>query len=196
MAPVRPEILAIETQQIMQVSMLAIDDPDVIALWYGESDVRTPDFICDAASAALKRGQTFYTHKWGIPALRETLAAYSGGLYGTDIATDRITVTSSGMTGIMMAMQALVGAGDNILLVDPIWPNGASAAEVMGGEVRRVNLEANSQGDWHLDLVSVGECEDTSRGLDALSHHVHLLDDVVEVLALAQPVAHTMVPAL
>ena len=151
-APVRPEILAIETQQIMQVSMLAIDDPEVIALWYGESDVRTPDFICEAASAALKRGQTFYTHKWGIPALREALAAYSGSLYGTDIATDRITVTSSGMTGIMMAMQALVGAGDNILLVDPIWPNGASAAEVMGGEVRRVNLEANSQGDWHLDL--------------------------------------------
>ena len=51
-----------------------------------------------------------------------------------------------------MMMQALVGAGDNILVVDPIWPNGASAAQVMGGEVRRTSLEANSQGDWHLDL--------------------------------------------
>jgi aspartate/methionine/tyrosine aminotransferase len=151
-APLRPEVLAIETQQIMQVSTLAMDDPDVIAMWYGESDVKTPDFICDAASAALKRGQTFYTHKWGIPALRETLAIYNGGLYGIDVATERVTVTSSGMTGIMMLMQALVGAGDNILLVDPIWPNGASAAQVMGGEVRRVSLDANSQGDWHLDL--------------------------------------------
>ncbi len=151
-APLRPEVLAIETQQIMQVSTLAMDDPDVIAMWYGESDVKTPDFICDAASAALKRGQTFYTHKWGIPALRETLATYTGGLYGIDVSTERVTVTSSGMTGIMMLMQALVGAGDNILLVDPIWPNGASAAQVMGGEVRRVSLDANSQGDWHLDL--------------------------------------------
>lgn len=151
-APLRPEVLAIETQQIMQVSTLAMDDPDVIAMWYGESDIKTPDFICDAASAALKRGQTFYTHKWGIPALRETLATYTGGLYGIDVSTERVTVTSSGMTGIMMLMQALVGAGDNILLVDPIWPNGASAAQVMGGEVRRVSLDANSQGDWHLDL--------------------------------------------
>jgi aspartate/methionine/tyrosine aminotransferase len=151
-APLRPEVLAIETQQIMQVSTLAMDDPDVIAMWYGESDVKTPDFICDAAALALKRGQTFYTHKWGIPALRETLAIYNGGLYGIDVATERVTVTSSGMTGIMMLMQALVGAGDNILLIDPIWPNGASAAQVMGGEVRRVSLDANSQGDWHLDL--------------------------------------------
>ena len=151
-APIRPEILAIETQQIMQVSSLAMDDPEVIALWYGESDVSTPDFICAAATEALQRGQTFYTHKWGIPALRETLAAYTGNLYGVDISTDRVTVTSSGMTGIMILMQALVGSGDNIILVDPIWPNGGSAAQVMGGEVRRVSLEADSQGNWHLNL--------------------------------------------
>ena len=152
LAPIRPEVLAIETQQIMQVSRLAMDDPEVIAMWYGESDITTPEFICDAAASALRRGQTFYTHKWGIPRLRETLAVYTGGLYGTKIAKDRVTVTSSGMTGIMMMMQALVGAGDNILVVDPIWPNGALAAQVMGGEVRRTSLEANSQGDWHLDL--------------------------------------------
>ena len=121
LAPIRPEVLAIETQQIMQVSTLAMEDPDVIAMWYGESDVTTPAFICDAASEALRRGQTFYTHKWGIPKLRETLATYTGGLYGVDIATDRVTVTSSGMTGIMMLMQALVGAGDNILFYSKAW---------------------------------------------------------------------------
>ena len=151
-APIRPEILAIETQQIMQVSTLAMDDPEVIAMWYGESDVSTPDFICAAATDALQRGQTFYTHKWGIPKLRETLAAYTRNLYGVDVSTDRVTVTSSGMTGIMILMQALVGSGDNIILIDPIWPNGGSAAQVMGGEVRRVSLEANSQGNWHLNL--------------------------------------------
>ena len=164
LAPIRPEILAIETQQIMQVSTLAMDDPDVIAMWYGESDVTTPAFICDAASEALRRGQTFYTHKWGIPRLRETLATYTGGLYGVNIATDRVTVTSSGMTGIMMLMQALVGAGDNILLIDPIWPNGGSAAQVMGGEVRRVSLEANRQGDWHLHLEKlIAAADDRTR---------------------------------
>ena len=51
--PIRDSIAALETQQIMQVSELALDDPDVIPLWYGESDMPTPRFICDAATAAL-----------------------------------------------------------------------------------------------------------------------------------------------
>lgn len=160
LAPVRPGVLAIETQQIMQVSVLGMDDPEVIPLWYGESDVPTPGFICDAAAAALRAGQTFYTYKWGLPELRETLAAYTAGLYGADVSAGRITVTSSGMTGIMMVMQALVGAGDNVLMVDPVWPNAASAAEVMGGEVRRVSLQPNAQGDWHLDLDRLFDAAD------------------------------------
>ena len=58
LAQIRPEVLAIETQQIMQVSTLAMDDPEVIAMWYGESDITTPEFICDAAASALRRGRT------------------------------------------------------------------------------------------------------------------------------------------
>ena len=154
-APLRPEILAIETQQIMQVSTLAMDDPDVIAMWYGESDVKTPDFICDAAAAALKRGQTFYTHKWGIPALRETLATYTGGLYGIDVSTGRVTVTSSGMTGIMMLMQALVGGDrDNFIKTEAsarkqhhMPPYGRLAAIIVSGRNERaVDDAANALG--------------------------------------------------
>ena len=46
LAPIRPEILAIETQQIMQVSTLEMDEPEVIAMWYGESDITPPEFNC------------------------------------------------------------------------------------------------------------------------------------------------------
>jgi len=159
-AAIRPEIESLEVQQIMQVSVLAMDDPEVTPLWYGESDVTTPEFISEAAAAALRAGETFYTHKWGIPELRETLSTYMSTLYGTPVETDRVTVTSSGMTGIMMVMQALVGAGDNIVMVDPIWPNAAAAAEIMGGSVRRVSLEANAQGDWHLDLTRLQDAVD------------------------------------
>ena len=59
LAPIRPEVLAIETQQIMQVSTLAMDDPEVIAMWYGASDITAPEFICDAAASALRRGRPF-----------------------------------------------------------------------------------------------------------------------------------------
>ncbi len=151
----RPDIAALEPQQIMQVSALALGDPRVIPLWYGESDVPTADFVVHAAAEALAEGHTFYTHKRGIPELRAALARYSTSLYGVPVSEERISVTSSGMTGIMIVMQALVGAGDNVIVVDPIWPNAAGAIRVLGGEPRTVALEADREGGWRLDLERV-----------------------------------------
>ena len=58
----------------MQVSMLAMDDPEGIAMSFGETDVTTLELICDAAAAARRREQSFHTHKCGISRLGETLA--------------------------------------------------------------------------------------------------------------------------
>ncbi|MGH6621820.1 MAG: pyridoxal phosphate-dependent aminotransferase, partial [Alphaproteobacteria bacterium] len=90
--PIRARIRDLETQQILQVSQLALDDPKVIPLWYGESDVPTPAFINRAAAGALESGHTFYTHKQGIPELRAALAGYTGALYGVETSAERITV--------------------------------------------------------------------------------------------------------
>ena len=149
--PIRDSIEAIETQQIMQVSELALDDSNVIPLWYGESDKPTPRFICDAAAAALAAGETFYTHKRGIPQLREALVRYTASVYGSDVKLDRITVTSSGMTAIMIAIQVLIDPGDRVVLVGPVWPNAKAAVEVMGGDGHQLPLEFGNQG-WQLDL--------------------------------------------
>lgn len=151
MARIRPAIRDLELQQIGQVSSLAMGDPDVIPLWYGESDMPTPGFINDAAGAALAAGETFYTHKRGIPELRAALAHYTGRLYGTAVAEDRISVTSSGMAGIMTAMQMLVDPGDNVVIVGPVWPNARAAVEIMGGEPRTAALRFGDAG-WALDL--------------------------------------------
>src|SRR3546814_10332643 len=72
-------------------------------------------------------------------------------LYGVSVPVDRITVTSSGMQVIMLAMQALIGVGDELVVVSPVWPNIFSAAEIMGGVVRPVPLDGREDG-WHLDL--------------------------------------------
>src|SRR3546814_7908138 len=84
-AAIRPKIAARGTQQILQVSRLAMGDPRVIPLWYGESDVPTPAFINEAAARALAAGQTFYTHKRGIPELRAAIADYGSSLYGVPL---------------------------------------------------------------------------------------------------------------
>ena len=164
-APIRGRIRDLETQQILQVSQLALGDPDVIPLWYGESDVPTPDFINDAATASMAAGDTFYTHKQGIPDLRDALADYTNGLYGTAIAPERITVTSSGMTAIMMMMEMLVDEGDNVVIVGPVWPNARSAVEIMAGEPRTVPLRFGNEG-WRLDVEEVlARCDGRTRAV-------------------------------
>jgi aspartate aminotransferase len=57
--PVRASIRGLRASRIAEISALGMGDPDVIPLWYGESDLPTPAFIGGAATAALAAGHTF-----------------------------------------------------------------------------------------------------------------------------------------
>jgi aspartate/methionine/tyrosine aminotransferase len=151
-AGVRPIIAELPFTLIGQVAMAGMGDPDVVPLWYGESDMPTPSVIAAAAAAALQAGDTFYTFKKGIPELRAALARYASGLYRRPVGAERIIDTSSGMSGIMMMAQALIEPGDNVVVVTPVWPNIADVVRVMGGDVREVPLDATDEGGWRLDL--------------------------------------------
>jgi aspartate/methionine/tyrosine aminotransferase len=150
-APIRPEIEALADSHIVEVWKLGFQVPDVIGLWVGEGDLPTPAFICEAAAEALRRGDTFYTHKRGIPELRQALIDYHRKIYGVSLADDRIAVTSAGMNAMMLAMESLVGAGDNAVCVTPVWPNIFATIEILGGAVRHLPLDPTPAG-WQLDL--------------------------------------------
>ena len=72
----RPEIAALEQYGIARVALPRIDDPDVIALWFGEGDLATEAFIRDAAKQALDDGETFHTHTRSRQGLRDALRHY------------------------------------------------------------------------------------------------------------------------
>ncbi len=151
---------------IGQVAMAGLGDPDVIPLWFGESDLPTPSFIGDAAVAALRAGHTFYTFKRGIPELRQAIAEYLSGLYANPVDHERIIVTSSGMSGIMLVAQALVDPGDNFVIVSPVWPNIADAVTVMSGEARILALTPTEQGGWKLPLERLmALCDERTRAV-------------------------------
>jgi len=151
-APLRPEIEGLETSKIVEVWQLGFGRERLIPLWVGESDLPTPGFICEAASAALAAGETFYTHKRGLPELRRALADYTDRLYGTKLDPERVTVTGSAMNAIMLTLQAVVGPGDAVAVLTPVWPNILSAVEVVGARVRAVPLEPCPAGGFRLDL--------------------------------------------
>lgn len=145
---------------IAEVSMSVFGDPDVVPLWFGESDLVTPDFVRDAAATGLQAGETFYTWQRGIPELRDALAAYTERLYRIKCPADRITVTTGGMQAILLTCQLLLDPGDNIVIVSPIWPNITSATKLVGGEPKYVALDRAPAGGWTLDLQKVFDAVD------------------------------------
>jgi aspartate/methionine/tyrosine aminotransferase len=140
--------------RIREVANAAMGRPDVLAFWFGEGDEVTPAPIREAAAASLAAGETFYSHNLGLPELREAAARYvSAGRSAVDAG--RIAVTSSGVSALMLAQQALLDAGDEVVAVVPLWPNLTAQAVILGAQVRRVALRpgpAAGGGAWQLDL--------------------------------------------
>ncbi len=150
----RPGIDALEDSPIMEIFREGFRVPGLIPLWAGEPDVPTAAFICEAASRAMFEGRTFYSDNRGTPALRAALAAYHRRHFGVAVDDARIAFTYSGMSAVMMVMQAVVTAGDNAIAITPSWPNALRAAQINGASVRQVALSHGNDG-WHLDLGQV-----------------------------------------
>lgn len=146
----RPAIADLPASKIREVANAGLGRSDVLAFWFGESDEVTPAEVRDAAAQALQRGETFYSHNLGLAELREALAGYVSGLH-RPLGLDRIAVTSSGVTALMVAMQMLLGPGDEVVAVVPVWPNLTAQPAILGATVTRVPLRPK-QGAWSLDL--------------------------------------------
>ncbi len=146
----RQAIHNLEASKIREVANAGLGRSDVLAFWFGESDEVTPEVIRKAAIDSLRRGETFYAHNLGLPELREAVAAYMSGLHPT-IDPSRIAITSGGVSALMLAVQALVDAGDEVVAVTPVWPNLTAQPAILGATVRRVSLVPKG-GQWTLDL--------------------------------------------
>jgi aspartate/methionine/tyrosine aminotransferase len=160
----RPAVRALAPSLIREVANEGMDDPDVLAFWFGEPDEVTPAFIRDAGAASIARGETFYTQNFGIPPLRDAIAAYLGALHRAT-AADNVAVTASGMSALMLTVEALVAPGDRVVVVTPLWPNLVEIPKILSGNVQCVALTWRD-GGWSLDL---------DRLLSALTHDTRLL---------------------
>ncbi|MDQ0013357.1 aspartate/methionine/tyrosine aminotransferase [Variovorax boronicumulans] len=149
----REAIHNLEASKIREVANAGLGRDDVLAFWFGESDEVTPEVIRQAAIESLQRGETFYAHNLGLPELREAIARYTSALH-PKVDASRIAVTSGGVSALMLAVQALVEAGDDVVAVTPVWPNLTAQPAIMGAHVRSVPL-VPVEGLWTLDLPAL-----------------------------------------
>ena len=149
----RQVILNLAESRIREVANAGMGRSDVLAFWFGESDEVTPDVIRQAAIASLQKGETFYSQNLGLPELRHAVAEYMSALHGP-ILLDRLAITSGGVNALMLAVQQLVDAGDEVVAVTPVWPNLTAQPTIMGARLRCVALTPRD-GQWQLDMSAL-----------------------------------------
>ncbi|HHX4059717.1 pyridoxal phosphate-dependent aminotransferase [Burkholderia contaminans] len=146
----RDAVHALRPSLIREVANAGFGVPDMLPFWFGESDRVTPDFIRDAAAAALRDGATFYTHNLGTAPLRDAIASYVSARHGAT-AADTVAVTSSGVSALMLVAQMLVGPGERVVAITPLWPNLVEIPKILGAQVECVPLGYGDAG-WQLDV--------------------------------------------
>ena len=113
---------------------LAASRKDAISLGVGEPDFKTPALIRDAAINSIADGETQYTANRGLIELRQEIALYLKGRYGTEyLPESEILVTIGASEAIDLALRALVCDGDEVLVPDPSYVSYAPGVTFAGG---------------------------------------------------------------
>ncbi len=119
--------LRVPHSRIRELAEIAMGMDGVLKLYFGESNLPTPEYIKRAAQKAMADGYTFYTENAGLPSLRKALARYYQELQGVELdPSGEIVITASGVQALNVGIRCVLDPGDEALVLTPAWPNGAS----------------------------------------------------------------------
>jgi aspartate/methionine/tyrosine aminotransferase len=93
----------------------------VLHLERGEPDFDTPPHVVEALAAAARAGETHYPDQRGTPGLRRALVEKLVRENGIACDADDVVVTNGGTHALFLAFQALLGPGDELLVLSPHW---------------------------------------------------------------------------
>jgi len=111
----------------------------VLRLYFGESNLPTPDYIKEAAVRALQDGYTFYTENAGLPSLRRAIAENYQRLQAVELdPASEIVVTASGVQALNLGIRCALDPGDEALALTPAWPNGSSIIMMANASVHQI----------------------------------------------------------
>jgi len=104
-----------------KANKLKADGQDIVSFTAGEPDFNTPDFVIEAAKAALDKGFTKYTPVSGILPLRDAICKSLKEKHGLDYAPNQIVVSCGAKHSLYNSFLALLNEGDEVLIVSPYW---------------------------------------------------------------------------
>ena len=139
MPAVAGSVEKVPRSRIRELAEIAMGMDGVLRLYFGESNLPTPDYIKQAAVRAMQDGFTFYTENAGLPSLRRAIAENYRRLQSVELdpATE-IVVTASGVQALNMGIRCALDPGDDALVLTPAWPNGSSSVVMANAAVRQI----------------------------------------------------------
>jgi aspartate/methionine/tyrosine aminotransferase len=120
-----------------------------VNLAQGFPDFDGPEFVKEAAVAAIRQGRGQYARMSGIPEIHAALAAKYRRDYGLEYAADtEFTVTSGATEAIFAAIQGTCEPGDEVVLFEPYYDSYRASVAMASAVPRFVTLHAP---DWRFD---------------------------------------------
>ena len=131
MPTISDSALRVPYSRIRELAEIALRMDGVLRLYFGESNLPTPEFIKRAAAQAMADGYTYYTSNAGLPSLREAIADQYSRLQRVTLDPQReIVVTASGMQALNVGIRTVLDPGDEALILTPAWPNGGAVVRM------------------------------------------------------------------
>ena len=138
------------------VAKLRREGRDVVSLSVGEPDFPTPGPVRDAMKAAIDvAAQQKYGSAWGVPELREAVAAKSRRENGIHAAQAANVLVTPAKQAIFYAILGLVDEGDEVLMPDPAWVTYEPLVALAGG--RAVRVPATLETDFRMTPEAIAE---------------------------------------
>ena len=149
--PIDSKLPRVGTTIFTVMSRLAAEH-SAINLSQGFPDFAPPDRLLDLANHHMRQGGAGnqYAPMAGLASLRQAIAEKVAGYYDRTVDPDReITVTSGGTEALFCAIQAIVRAGDEVILLDPAYDSYEPAVDLAGGRAVHVPMRRPGFGvDW------------------------------------------------
>ncbi|ODU20627.1 MAG: aspartate aminotransferase [Sphingomonas sp. SCN 67-18] len=115
---------------------------DVIGLSAGEPDFDTPEFVKEAAIAAIRNGQTKYTVVDGTAELKAAIAGKFRRDNGLDFEAGQISVNVGGKHTLFNALVATIDPGDEVVIPAPYWVSYPDIVAFAGGTPVAIEAKA------------------------------------------------------
>jgi aspartate aminotransferase len=106
---------------------------DIVELAQGEPDFNTPDHVIEAATRAMREGQTHYTQVDGTPALKAAIIAKFKRENGLEFKPENVSAGAGGKQVLHNALMATLDPGDEVVIPAPSWVAYADIAHYAGG---------------------------------------------------------------